>query len=223
MTAVYLLRHPETTWNVAQRYQGRLESPVSAEGKRQALMVAATFAPPELDVVISSPLQRARHLSVALARATDASLEIDQRLTEMAQGPWEGMCLDQIRDTYRDLYDRWYTEPQAFTFPGGENLLEVQKRSLAVLEDAYRCWPEGNVAVVTHSVVIQVLVASALSLPLSSLHRLRVSNCSITTLCGSEAPGQLLSFNSTESLYGSAAASAAAQHCLSFEPRRIAS
>ncbi|MGH7709278.1 MAG: histidine phosphatase family protein, partial [Vulcanimicrobiaceae bacterium] len=32
---IYLARHGETTWNLAGRYQGRLESALSALGVRQ--------------------------------------------------------------------------------------------------------------------------------------------------------------------------------------------
>ncbi len=223
MTAVYLLRHPETTWNVAQRYQGRLESPVSSEGRRQSLAVIDGFAAGEIDVVLASPLGRARYLAALLAKATGAPLEVDQRLTEMAQGPWEGMRVDDIRRRYPELYETWYRRPDRVRFPGGEALSEVCSRALSVMSELFRRWPNGNVAVVTHSVVIQTLAASALSLELSAIHRLRVSNCGVTILCGVDAPGQILTFNSLESLYGSAVAGATAQHCPTWKPRRIAS
>ena len=38
MPNVFLARHAETTWNLAGRYQGRLESELSAKGQAQAIM-----------------------------------------------------------------------------------------------------------------------------------------------------------------------------------------
>src|SRR5947209_14524370 len=80
MTAVYVLRHPETTWNVAERYQGRLDAPLSARGASQARAAADAFRGETLDAVFSSPLGRARHLAERLAKVTGAELRVDQRL-----------------------------------------------------------------------------------------------------------------------------------------------
>lgn len=221
MTAVYVLRHPQTTWNLAQRYQGRLESPLSAEGRRQTRLVAQAFTRRDLDVVVCSPLKRAHYLAAELARVTGAPLQVDHRLTEIGQSVWEGLHLDEIKQKFPELYEEWYQTPDTVTFPRGENLQSVQTRSVAVLSDLYRRYPTGNVGVVTHSVVIQVLVAASLSIGLRHIHRVRVSNASITTLCGQGAPGAMLSLNSTAPLYGGPVASAAAQDCAQSQPRRV--
>jgi len=223
MTAVFLLRHPQTTWNVEQRYQGRLESPVSAEGRRQARRVAQSFARGDLDAIVSSPLRRAHYLADELARVTGAPLQIDNRVTEMGQGIWEGLLVDEIRRKYSDMYGQWYLHPEKVTFPCGENVQSVQERALSTIGDVFERYPLGNVAVVTHSVVIQTLVAAALSLELRHLHQVRVSNAGVTTLCGSETPGSLLSLNATEALYGTAVGSAVAHECVGSKPRRLAS
>lgn len=221
MTAVYVLRHPETTWNQAQRYQGRLESPLSAEGRRQSRLVIQAFTRRDLDVVVCSPLKRAHYLASELAQATGAPLHVDHRLTEIGQSVWEGLHLAEIKEKYPDMYEQWYLAPDRVTFPRGENLQSVQARSVAALSDLYARYPTGNVGVVTHSVVIQVLVAASLSIGLQHIHQLRVSNASITTLCGQTAPGSMLSLNCTESLYGGPVASAAAQECAQSQPRRV--
>src|SRR5438270_8091642 len=122
MTAVYVLRHPQTTWNATERYQGRLESPLSSQGKAQSRLVARAFAGEGLDIVYSSPLQRAMYLARELAQAVDAPLETDQRLTEMAQGVWEGLTRTQIEDRFKDIYAAWRDRPDSVQFPHGENL-----------------------------------------------------------------------------------------------------
>jgi probable phosphoglycerate mutase len=223
MTAVYLLRHPETTWNVAQRYQGRLDSMVTGEGKQQAKVVARAFAGSPLDAVYSSPLSRALCLADELVRVTGAPLRTDYRLTEIGQGVWEGLFLHEIRSCYPDLFEQWYVRPDTVVFPGGEGLRDVAQRGLSSLADIFARYPEGNVAVVTHSVVIMALVASALGMHLRQIHRIRVANAGITTLCGTEIPGALLALNVTEPLYGSPVASARAQDCVSWKRRRVAS
>jgi len=49
MPNVFLARHGETTWNVAGRYQGRLESELSAKGAAQALALAGAMS--EFEVI----------------------------------------------------------------------------------------------------------------------------------------------------------------------------
>jgi broad specificity phosphatase PhoE len=218
---VYVLRHPETTWNLAQRYQGRLESPLSAEGSLQARLVARAFSGAGLDVVYSSPLQRALCLAREIAEAADAPLHIDQRLTEIGQGAWEGLHLAEIQRRYPELYEAWYIRPDTVQMPGGETLHDVKGRALSVLATLFKRHSSGHVAVVTHSVIIQVLVACSLSLELRHIHRIRVHNCSITTLCGTELPGSLLALNVTDPLYHGPVANATAQDCVSWKGRRV--
>jgi broad specificity phosphatase PhoE len=199
MTAVYTLRHPETTWNAAQRYQGRLESPWSKGGRRQARLICDSFDHPDLDAVFSSPLGRALRLGRALSTEMRAPLIIDQRLTEIGQSCWEGLTLREIQSRYPRLYEQWYTRPDLAQLPRSETLADVQARSLSALQDVFTRYPIGTVAVVTHSVVIQVLVASSLRLSLQCIHRINVSNGRITTFSGTEAPGRLLALNCTAS------------------------
>jgi probable phosphoglycerate mutase len=158
-----------------------------------------------------------------MVRATGAPLRTDHRLTEIGQGVWEGLYLDEIKSHYPDLYDQWYTRPDTVVFPAGEGLKDVCRRALSSLSDLFRRYPDGNVAVVTHSIVIMALVASALGMELRQIHRIRVANAGITTICGTEIPGALLSLNVTESLHGSPVASAVAQDCVSWKRRRVAS
>lgn len=195
MTLVYLLRHPETTWNVAERYQGRLESPVSPEGRLQSRVLSQQFAGVELDAIYCSPLRRARHLGMDLQAATESPFFIDDRLIEIGQGVWEGLHVHEIRERYPDLEVTWRSTPDMATFPYGEGIGHVQSRSLSALESIYGSHVDGSVAVVTHSMIIRVIVAAALHLELRHIHDIPMSNASVTTVAGMKAPGKLISLN----------------------------
>jgi len=221
MTAVLLLRHPQTTWNAAERYQGRLDSPLSDEGRAQIQPVCRLFAGDRLDAVYSSPLTRALSLASPIAEQTNAPLIVDSRLAEMAQGPWEGLYLAEIQHSYPELYREWYNHPERFCFPGGESPSMVQHRAACVLRDIFCRYGEGRVAMVTHSVVIQTLTCAALSLGLHHLHRVRIANCGVTTICGADLPGSLLTLNSTEAIFSSPIQGAAEQDCIRWKQRRV--
>ena len=214
MTAIFVLRHPQTTWNKAERYQGRLDSPLSEEGRRQSVLTARAFAGESLDCVVTSPLSRARVLGEAIAATTGAALQTDARLVEVGQGAWEGLYISEIRARFPSMLHQWHSRPDQVHFPGGETLIEVQRRTLGAFDEIYRGYPAGSVAVVSHSVVVQILVLRSLRMDLRYLHAIKISNASVTTICGNDAPGSLLSLNVTQALYGSPVKSARAEGCV---------
>jgi len=61
-TQIYLLRHGETEWNTAGRFQGVLDSPLTSKGIVQAEVAARRLAhvAPAIHAMFSSPLGRAR-------------------------------------------------------------------------------------------------------------------------------------------------------------------
>lgn len=221
MTAVYVLRHPQTTWNVAKRYQGRLEAPLSAEGDTQVELLCRAFSGTEFDLVASSPLERALRLAQPLSEVTGAPLHVDDRLIEIAMGPWEGLYLNEIQEKFAGLYHDWYQQPQQVRFPLGEALSDVRHRALSALSDVFERYPGGQVALVTHSVVVQMLVCASLRLDPQHVHQLVISNASVTTMCGTESPGIVLCLNDTAPLYHSPVASGAHFECSTWKRRRV--
>jgi broad specificity phosphatase PhoE len=213
MTAIFVLRHPETTWNRTERYQGRLDSPLSALGRRQVKLAAEGFRGEALDCVVTSPLTRSRELAHAIASTTGAPLRIDARLTEIGQGVWEGLHLSEIRARYPALLAQWHSRPDLVRFPRGEAVADVVRRASAAVKDIFEAFPNGTVAVVTHSVVVQVLASMTLHLDPRFLHSIKISNAGVTTLCGRNFPGALLSLNVTAALHGSSISSARAEAC----------
>jgi broad specificity phosphatase PhoE len=220
MTAIFVLRHPQTTWNRAERYQGRLDAPLSAEGRRQSSLAARAFQGASLDCVVTSPLSRALNLGEAIAATTGASLRTDSRLVEMGQGSWEGLHVSEIRARFPATFAKWHTRPDQVRFPGGEALIDVEQRTIGAFNDIYRAFPRGSVAVVSHSVIVQIIALRSLHMDLRYLHSMKISNASVTTLCGPDAPGALLSLNVTQSLYGSPVKSAQAEACADAPARR---
>jgi len=136
-------------------------------------------------------------------------------------GLWEGLFHEEIEGRHSDLYRQWHSSPGTVIFPGGEGLRDVSARACSALADVFDAYRNGHVAIVTHSAVIQVLVALALGLDFNDVHLVRVSNASVTTLCGEGPPGSLLTLNAMDAVYGSPVQGAIAQDCVSWKRRRI--
>jgi len=137
--ALYYIRHGETDWNVAGRLQGHHDVPLNAHGRKQAThcgdVLRELFArigrdPVDLDYV-SSPLGRARE-TMELVRASlglpPDSYRVEERLSEIAFGHWEGFTIAQLHIRDPQLIaareqDKWHFVP-----PGGESYEAVSAR-----------------------------------------------------------------------------------------------
>src|SRR6185312_3428864 len=143
---LFYMRHGETDWNVEGRLQGHHDVPLNKRGRAQArhcggilrdLFDRDSIDPATLDYV-SSPLGRARQ-TMELARAElglqREGYRIEQALTEISFGDWEGFTIAQLRTRDPDRiaareHDKWHFVP-----PGGESYKTVAERM--------RGWFEG--------------------------------------------------------------------------------
>jgi broad specificity phosphatase PhoE len=141
-----LVRHGESELIVQRRFQGRLDTPLSDLGRRQAERVADRLArphdPPPLPVpdgspiaIVHSPLARAADTAAALARVRGETdrLRPDERFGEIGQGDWEGRLATEIAETDAERLAGWRSRPTETWAPGGERLTEVRDRVTAGL------------------------------------------------------------------------------------------
>jgi probable phosphoglycerate mutase len=156
---IYLVRHGETEWNVERRMQGRRESSLTALGRRQAAAVADLLAGlvgsegPGGWRLISSPLGRAHETAQAIEARLGLPIELDERLTEIAFGEWEGRLRDEVAPLHPDLFA---TREWLVSAPGGESFDEVRARVASFLADLPE-EPERRVIAVSHGVAGRLL------------------------------------------------------------------
>lgn len=136
---IYFIRHGETAWNAAGRFQGSKDIPLNDLGRVQAAqagdilgdLVARNGHVLEALAFVASPLIRAR-VTMELVRK-ELSLPpdgfaLDDRLREIAYGAWEGSTLPEMRTSHPALFaererDKWEVSP-----PGGESYVSVTQR-----------------------------------------------------------------------------------------------
>jgi probable phosphoglycerate mutase len=170
---VYVARHGETTWNVAGRYQGRLESELSPLGTRQALALADAMEAAGVGRVLSSPLRRCTETARPAAERIGTAVETDERLIEIAHGTWEGRYRDELAANDPVRYRAWREDPAHVQFENGENIAQV----LARWRDfAGSFTPVAPALVVTHDAVVRVALVDATSRGLEDFWKARVEN-----------------------------------------------
>jgi broad specificity phosphatase PhoE len=157
VTALVLIRHGETDWNVEARYQGQANPPLNEQGIAQAHQLADSLVDVGIDVIYSSPLQRALQTAQLLARHLEIPLREEPRLMEINQGEWQGLLRSEIEERYPEHFRWWLTVPWSVTPPGGESLEQVQARVDAALDDIVRRHPEECVGLVAHRIPIALI------------------------------------------------------------------
>lgn len=139
---VVLIRHSETDWNVARRYQGTSDRPLTELGERQAEALADSMKGEEWDAIISSPLQRAWNTALPIADALGMGSDLlvpDPRLMERDYGVAEGFTIDERLKHYPG--DVW---------EGLESHEDLEQRSVSAIEDYIHRFPNQRLLMVTH-------------------------------------------------------------------------
>lgn len=194
MKRLLLARHGQSVANATRRFQGTQDVALSPLGERQAAALGRAVGRRRLAHIYVSPLQRARHTAEIAGAGLDVPVTTLDDLRELSLGEWEGCTVEEIRARPGDPYAQWVRDPVQCLPPGGEPLAEVQARVLRAIAQIGGTHADGEtVLVVSHGGVISALLAHWLGLPLSSIWKLTVANCSLSEI----APPRVVSVNET--------------------------
>lgn len=171
---IFLVRHGETEWNRARRYQGWSDSPLTAEGVAQAEALGRRLAmlPDGASAeIVASPLGRARRTAEIIARCLGRAAPplLDDRLREISLGSWDGLGRKEVRSRMGAQFVEfeWY-----FQTPDGESYDGFAARVGDWLADARG--RGAPVIAVCHGVVTRVLRGLYAGLPRAAALRLPV-------------------------------------------------
>lgn len=179
MTEIILIRHGETDWNREQVFRGRIDVALNEVGLTQARTVQESLKDTEMDGIYSSPLSRACETARIVGEKRNGEVRVEEGLIDIDFGAWQGLSHQQVKEAYTDLYATWLTQPHVVTFPDGESLKEVRRRSMEALEKVIKKNPGKTLALVSHRVVLKVLLCTILGLELSHFWFLRQDTCAI--------------------------------------------
>ena len=147
---LYIARHGETPWNAEDRVCGRTDLPLTEKGLQQAELLAKNAVEKGIEVILASPLLRARQTAQAVSDAIGVSVEIDERLIELDFGIYEGV--------HRTDPGFAYTRTQFPTrYPGGESAFQLAHRVYSCLEDVKRKYDGKTVLLVCHGGVCRMV------------------------------------------------------------------
>ncbi len=180
MTTFLLIRHGLTDAVDHVLTGTRSGVHLNAVGRAQVARLAERLRYVPLVAVASSPLERALETAAPIAATHQIEIETIDALTEFEVGDWAGRTfasLDETKEWKRFNAVRSQTRP-----PGGELMLDVQRRGVSALLDLHARYASGTVAVVSHGDVIRAALLYVLGMPIDFVHRLEVAPASVSIL-----------------------------------------
>ncbi len=149
--------------------------PLSALGREQAARAAAWLGAHDVDVVVTSPLLRARETAEAIGAALGVGVVVDGRLRErMNWGDVAGQSFEQ----FCRLWDETAVDRDRVPHPGAPTAREAGERLRLVMLDRVGVCPvlvaHGGLLQCLHDTIEEGRTAAPAA-------RLRVPHCSVTT------------------------------------------
>ena len=150
MPQLYSIRHGQTEANVKGILTGRLETNLTQKGIDDAATLSKELKE-DFDYYYCSPLTRTHQTLRAIKG--DVDFIIDERITEVSSGDWQGKLKSELPEREYDLYKKGLLNP-----PNGESLEDVDKRAKSFLEDMFsRYKGDEKILIVTHNAFMRNL------------------------------------------------------------------
>lgn len=141
---IYLTRHGQTDWNVQKKVMGRCDEPLNETGLKQAEETRDNLMNTKIDIILCSPLQRAKQTAEIINDARNIPIIYDDRLIERDFGEFEGM---QTKDFDFDGYWDYYKNEK---YNQAENIQNFFERIYNFLNDIIEKYQDMNVLIVAH-------------------------------------------------------------------------
>jgi len=164
-TELILLRHGETEWNALGLLQGHRDSPLSAEGLRQADALAARLATVSFSALYSSDLGRALQTAGRIAARTGHQVHADARLRERGLGVLEGLTREEANQRHPEIFGPYSSNAPDYVVPGGESTSQRLGYAVECLGEVGSRHPGERVVVVTHGGVLSSFFRHSLGIP----------------------------------------------------------
>ncbi len=187
-TVLYAVRHGETEWNLVERQQGHLNSPLTANGIRQVHLLADGLAKKNIDTLFSSDLGRAMQTAEVIAKRLSLEIHPDPRLRERHLGILQSLTRREFEEQYPEEAARFKSNDPEYVLPGGESSRQLFNRCIESAEDLARQNAGRNILIVGHGGVLKSFFHKATNTPLSEPRRYSLFNASIN--CFSIIDGQ---------------------------------
>ena len=193
---VWLVRHGESTWNVAGLAQGHCDQArLTRRGVRQAWGVVGRLGDRPIGALYASDLHRAMATAAPLASVLGRDSVRDTRLRERCLGDLEGSATTAVSPEVSGISEHRVVDPDARP-PGGESLRDFYRRVAGFVADLAGQRLPGlspgpssgpgeakEIVIVAHGGTLRMLSACLRGVPVERMAWEPLGNASILRAC----------------------------------------
>jgi broad specificity phosphatase PhoE len=174
-------------------------------GSRQAEEMADQLSCEEIHAVYSSNLKRAIQTASVVSQRHNLAVIVDDSLRELDHGELEGLTFSEVRATRPEFFRGWRAKPADLLLPGGERLIDVEKRVWeGMVRIVRRHGPQETLVIVSHQFPILSILCRITGTPLNQYRSFHLDPCAIVCLSyGREDDWRLLQVNGKRAFRGS--------------------
>ncbi len=123
-----LVRPGRTQFDLERRVHGSLDLPLCQEGLQDVQHIIAKLDQMEIGQILSCDVDPARTTAEMIGEALGVPVKICDGLTNLNQGLWEGMGVEELEQKYPTTIHAWEDQPESVCPPQGETLHKCRER-----------------------------------------------------------------------------------------------
>ncbi len=167
-----LVRHGETKANAHGIYSGWTNYDLTSKGEAQIKKVAELLKDEDIDIIYSSPLQRALTTAKAIAERLNKEIVTNEKMKEFNFGIFEGKTNKEISTQFKKEYENWTSDYINYRIPQGECLKDLYDRVNEFINDLKSS--DKTYLIVTHGGIIQAVITILLDIDLNKIWSFRI-------------------------------------------------
>lgn len=196
-TRICLVRHGETEWNAERRIQGQIDIGLNTTGMQQAAAAGRWLRTAGIVALYSSDLKRAWTTAAAIGAALGLQAVPAPELRERRYGMFEGLTYAEAQARHPDGYAAFEGRNADYDFAGGESLNAMFARVTGRLQAIAAAHPGGNVAVVVHGGVLDIVNRFVRGNPLEMPRDFLIPNAGINWIACADGRWHIESWGET--------------------------
>lgn len=166
---LHSVRHGQTEFNAAKKWQGWMDSPLTELGRQQARETALRLKGIAFDKIVVSPLGRAQQTLDEFLKVfpdwKNIPIQIEEQIKERNVGHVAGIPFPEVLERFPEEMELRRTDPMAWEPKGGETSLEFVNRIREWAQKFAKDHQGQSVLKISHGGVCGQLHAFALGLP----------------------------------------------------------
>ena len=172
---ILLTRHGQTDWNVLGKIQGITDIELNETGIKQAQKTRDELANYPIDVILSSPLKRAKRTAEIIGENRNIPVIIEEGLKERCFGKFEGKTREEL--PFKEIWNYKLNKQ----YEDAESVGELFNRVDGFLKQVKEKYEDKTVLLVTHGGVCVPIRAYFEGIPdgTEELIGLGLENCEV--------------------------------------------